>query len=227
MLRNAMAASRPAVAESAVPAAKSRAVPRSVPGASAAGFRRKPTVDDVNTDRVLRDAIAAAQRGDHDAIHYLYLRYKDNVFGYVCSIVRDDHDAEDITQMVFTKLMRAIPRYELRGVPFSAWILRIARNLALDHLRAKRPIPVEEVRDPEVGHEPPQPVHSAWRSAFDELLEDQKRVVFLRHVVGLTPPEIAEKMDRSEAAVHGLHHRGRRALQSHLIGMGSAPAGRV
>ena len=56
----------------------------------------------------------------------LYLRYADNVYGYVCSIVRDEHEAEDVTQQVFAKLMTAIARYEPRSVPFSAWILRIS-----------------------------------------------------------------------------------------------------
>src|SRR3712207_9030032 len=66
--------------------------------------------------------------------------------GYVTSIVRDEHEAEDITQHVFTKLLTVLPRYEQREVPFSAWILRVARNVAVDHLRTRRPTPTEEPR---------------------------------------------------------------------------------
>src|SRR3712207_9287355 len=66
--------------------------------------------------------------------------------GYVRSIVRDEHEAEDITQHVFTKLLTVLPRYEQRDVPFSAWILRVARNVALDHLRSRRPTPTEDPR---------------------------------------------------------------------------------
>jgi DNA-directed RNA polymerase specialized sigma24 family protein len=100
-----------------------------------------------------RRAVAAAKRGDWDAIHYLYVRYADDVFGYVQSIVRDHHEAEDITQNVFAKLITAIERYEERAVPFAAWIMRVARNAALDHLRARRQIPVEEVRASDPGDE--------------------------------------------------------------------------
>jgi RNA polymerase sigma-70 factor, ECF subfamily len=193
-------------------------------GGESSRFRRKSQVDDTDSDPRLRRVIAAARRGDEGALQYLYLRYKDNVYGYVCSIVRDEHDAEDVTQQVFMKLMRSICRYEPRGVPFSAWILRVARNVALDHLRAKRLVPVEEVRDPNAGEEEQGlPHHSPLRAALDELPEDQRRVLVMRHVVGLAPGEIAALEDRTEASVHGLHHRGRRALQRTLQEQGAAP----
>ena len=70
-------------------------------------------------DGVERQAIASAKRGDWDGIHYLYARYADDVLGYVQSIVRDHHEAEDITQNVFAKLITAIERYEERAVPFA------------------------------------------------------------------------------------------------------------
>ncbi len=97
-------------------------------------------------DGLERQAIAAAKRGEWDGIHYLYARYADDVFHYVRTIVRDHHEAEDITHNVFAKLITAINRYEERAVPFAGWITRVARNATLDHLRARRQIPVEEVR---------------------------------------------------------------------------------
>src|SRR5204862_1163003 len=116
-------------------------------GAKSAGFRSRLALpDDNGHEAQLRKAIRRAKEGDRDALSYLYVRYADNVYGYVRSIVRDEHDAEDITQTLFVKLSSALSRYELRSVPFSAWILRVARNLALDHLRAVRAIPCEEVR---------------------------------------------------------------------------------
>ena len=90
-------------------------------------------------------AVARAKDGDPDALRYLYLRYADNVYGYVCSIVRDEYEAEDVTQHIFAKLLTSLPRYEPRVVPFSAWILRVAHNAAIDHVRARRPVPVEDV----------------------------------------------------------------------------------
>ncbi len=86
-----------------------------------------------------------AKEGDREALRLLYVRYSDNVYGYVRSIVRDDKEAEDLTQHVFMKLMTVIVKYDDRGVPFSGWLLRLARNAALDHLRRRRAIPAEEV----------------------------------------------------------------------------------
>src|ERR1044072_6780490 len=105
-------------------------------------------------DLAERKAIAAAKRGEWGGVHYLYSRHADDVFNYVQSIVRDYREAQDITQNVFAKLITAIAKYEERSVPFAAWIMRVARNATLDHLRARRQIPVEEVRvsDPVDDH---------------------------------------------------------------------------
>jgi RNA polymerase sigma-70 factor, ECF subfamily len=187
-------------------------------------FRRATKVDDSNAAAVDL-AVARAKAGDSDAIRYLYLRYADNVYGYVRSIVRDDHEAEDITQQVFAKLITAIGKYERRTAPFSAWILRVARNVAMDHLRSARVTPCDEIRavteaEDDESHERAR----ALREAFRLLPEEQRSVLMLRHVLGLSPTEIAERLGRSEGSVHGLHHRGRRAIQEQLAGMGLAPA---
>lgn len=176
-------------------------------------------------DSLDRRAIAAAKEGEWDAIHYLYVRYADEVFGYVRSIVGDHHAAEDITQGVFAKLMSAIQRYEERGaIPFAGWIMRVARNAALDHLRARRQIPVEEVRttDPcDEGREFEQ--RQCLKEALAALPEEQREVLVLRHVLGLSPPEIAERLEKTESSVHGLHHRGRAALREALVELEAAP----
>ena len=100
-------------------------------------FRTKTTLEEASSpDPTLMRAIARAKEGDSEAVRFLYLRYADNVYGYVRSIVRDDYEAEDVTQHVFAKLITVIDKYEQRTVPFSAWILRLARNAAIDHMRA-------------------------------------------------------------------------------------------
>jgi RNA polymerase sigma-70 factor (ECF subfamily) len=173
-----------------------------------------------------RDAIAAAKRGAWDGIHYLYARYADDVLGYVQSIVRDHHEAEDITQNVFAKLITAIEKYEERAVPFTGWLMRVARNAALDHLRARRQIPVEEVRasDPsDNGAEFER--RQCLKEALAGLPEEQRRVLVLRHVLGLSPPEIAERLGKTESSVHGLHHRGRATLKAALMELEAAPGG--
>jgi RNA polymerase sigma-70 factor (ECF subfamily) len=73
------------------------------------------------------------------------VRHKDNVYGYVRSIAREPTEAEDVTQQVFVKLMTRIQKYGPRSVPFLAWILRVARNVAIDHLRQRRSVSYEEV----------------------------------------------------------------------------------
>ncbi|HST55119.1 MAG TPA: sigma-70 family RNA polymerase sigma factor [Solirubrobacteraceae bacterium] len=175
--------------------------------------------------RQVRLAIARAKEGDREALRLLYIRYSDNVYGYVRSIVRDDKEAEDLTQHVFLKLMTVIVKYDDQGVPFSGWLLRLARNVALDHLRRRRATPTEEVfgADTTTDGSTPERVRSL-RTALAALPEEQRDVVIMRHLVGLSPLEIAEKMGRSESSIHGLHHRGRRALQEELTRLDSGPS---
>src|SRR3954463_1258182 len=112
-------------------------------------FRRRRLEHSKESEAVVLAAVVRAKQGCDDAMRLLYLRYADNVYGYVCSIVRDEHEAEDVTQQIFAKLLTALPKDEPRGVPFSAWILRVAHNAAIDHVRARREVPFAEVRSPE------------------------------------------------------------------------------
>jgi RNA polymerase sigma-70 factor, ECF subfamily len=176
--------------------------------------------------RKTRLAVARAKEGDHEAVRFLYITYSHNIYGYVRSIVRDDHEAEDVTQHVFAKLMTTIVKYDDRGVPFFAWLIRLARNVAIDHLRANRATPTETVLDPGVSWGGDLDRAQTVRSALAALSEEQREVVILRHVVGLTPGEIADRMGRTESAIHGLHHRGRRALQRELTLFESTPSTR-
>jgi RNA polymerase sigma-70 factor (ECF subfamily) len=190
------------------------------------GLRARTTLDESpEAMRQVRLAIARAKEGDREALRVLYVRYSDNVYGYVRSIVRDEKEAEDLTQHVFLKLITAICKYDDRGIPFSGWLLRLARNVALDHLRRRRATPAEEVYGADT-HADEESLDRArnLRTALDSLPEEQRNVVVMRHVIGLTPPEIAEQMGRSESSIHGLHHRGRRALQQELLRLESAPA---
>jgi RNA polymerase sigma-70 factor (ECF subfamily) len=188
-------------------------------------FRCKTSLDEGATpDPVVARAVARAKEGDREAVRFLYLRYADNVYGYVRSIVRDDYEAEDVTQHVFAKLMTVIGKYEQRGVPFSAWILRLSHNVAIDHMRKRRPVLAAEVygadeRVPEGNEDRSREL----RNALADLPEEQRDVIVLRHVVGLSPTEIAGRMGKTEPSVHGLHHRGRTALRTALVERGCAP----
>jgi len=156
-------------------------------------------------------------------VRFLYVSYSNNVYGYVRSIVQDDHEAEDITQHVFAKLMTTLVKYDDRGVPFFAWLLRMARNAAIDHLRANRTTPMETVLDPEAISGGDLDHVGTLRAALAVLPDNQREVVILHDLAGFTPKEIADRMGRTKRSVHGLHHRGRRALQRELERLESSP----
>jgi RNA polymerase sigma-70 factor (ECF subfamily) len=180
------------------------------------------------TTRLVSRAVKRAQAGDRDALAFLYARYADNLHGYVRSIVHDHHEAEDVTQQVFAKLMQVIGKYEEREVPFFAWMLRVARNVAVDHLRKQLPVPVEEIRP--TGSRLAQSLDreqlTDLKDALATLPSAQREVLILRHFAGLSPTEIAMRTGKTEGSIHGLHHRGRRALTAELASRGSAPATR-
>jgi RNA polymerase sigma-70 factor, ECF subfamily len=184
--------------------------------------RRRQLDHSPRSERLVLAAVARAKEGDGDALRFLYLRYADNVYGYVCSIVRDEFEAEDVTQHIFAKLMTALARYEPRVVPFSAWILRVAHNAAIDHMRARRPLPLEEVHPPDTAADDGAHGRERFadlRLALAALPAEQRDVIVLRFLVGLTPREVAEHLGRSEDAVHGLQHRGRRRLRSEMLAL--------
>jgi RNA polymerase sigma-70 factor (ECF subfamily) len=203
----------------------SRAVLWPADGA-AAGFRARQSVDETAQQRKLvHRAVARAKEGDRDALRFLYVRYSDNVYGYVRSIVHNDHDAEDVTQHVFAKLMTVVVKYDERAVPFLGWLLRLAHNAAIDHLRARRAVPAGEVFGAnERADDATLDRSRSLMEALATLPEEQRAVVLLRHVVGLTPGEIAVTLGRTESSVHGLHHRGRCTLQAELASRESAPS---
>jgi RNA polymerase sigma-70 factor (ECF subfamily) len=207
-------------------AAASRLTPANVQVEMAgACFRRwgRRTGADDRDPRVLA-AVDRAKAGDPEALRFLYSTYADSVFGFILSIVRDVHDAEDVTQQVFLKLMTSLVKYEPREVPFAAWMLRVARNVAVDHLRKRRAVPCEDILDVNVTvDERSDDCRRLLHEALATLPRDQRDVVILRHLVGLSPGQIAKRMDKTEAAIHGLHHRGRKALRDELTRLDAAP----
>src|SRR5437763_16545455 len=104
----------------------------------------------------LRRLVDFAQRGDREALEALYLLHFDRVYSYLHLSVGNRHEAEDLTTQTFLKLLEAIGRFRWRSAPFSAWLFRIAHNLAMDHVRAStRWQPEEEVPEPDDTHASP------------------------------------------------------------------------
>jgi RNA polymerase sigma-70 factor, ECF subfamily len=169
-------------------------------------------------------AVARAKEGDRSALQFLYVRYAREIHRYVNSIVGDHHEAEDITQGVFLKLMRVLGSYKQRDVPFAAWLRRVARNAALENLRSKRTVPVHELQTGEHSREELRSERVRdLRQALERLPREQREVLILRHLAGLSPGEIARILDKTEAAVHGLHNRARTAFKAALRELEATP----
>ena len=163
-------------------------------------FQGKRNLDNERHAGEIARAVVRAKQGDPAAIRMLYRRYADNVYGYARSIVRNEHDAEDIVQQVFTRMLTAIKTYEQRSVPFTAWLLRITHNMAIDHIRRRGrdcSAPEEWSAEPE-GHAGEHHLRMELCDALAELSPVQREIVLLRHLGGFSPGEIADRLGRSE-----------------------------
>src|SRR4051794_12814042 len=122
--------------------------------ADTSGFGRRGHDDRSDTAELLvRRAANRARAGDVQALRFLYLRYSPGVFSHVRSMLGDEHAAEDVTQTVFARLAIRLQRYKDGEAPFGTWITRVAHNAAIDHMRAHRQIPREDVEDPDGSSE--------------------------------------------------------------------------
>jgi len=176
----------------------------------------------------IQGAVALAQAGDMEAIRFLYVRFRATVQRAVERIVADPHESEDVTQQVFVKLIVAIHRYRAQRAPFAGWLVAVARNVALDHVRRRRPVSHEmplgepwresqpDGREQRPGLEQALEQRLGLEQALGALSPDHRAVLVLRHLVGLSPVEIAQRLGRSESAIDGLHHRARRAIAREL-----------
>jgi RNA polymerase sigma-70 factor, ECF subfamily len=167
--------------------------------------------------------LARIAAGDREALAGIYRRYSPGIYGYIRSIVLDQHEAEDLTQQTFIKLMTARPS----GADLPAWLLRVARNAAIDSLRRRQRT---LLRDPHAwmpgGTAPDEEVRRSLEDALSELSRGQRDVLVLTDMVGLTPREAARCLGKSDGAVHMLHHRARRIVRARLSRYGSAPCTR-
>jgi RNA polymerase sigma-70 factor (ECF subfamily) len=155
----------------------------------------------------------------------LYALHAPAVHAHVLRVLRDRDDADDVTQQVFAKLLTSLDRYQPGEAPFISWVLRVARNTALDHLRHARALSIDAVGDVRAADERgAEEVRSSLRAALALLPQGQRDVLLLTHLVGLSPHEIAATLGCSVRAVHGLHYRGRIAVRVLLTDLGSAPA---
>ncbi len=163
--------------------------------------------------------VQRARKGDVVAYGRLYDEYADRVYAFARTRTRSVHDAEDVTATVFLKAWESIRSYDDRGLPFSAWLFRIARNASIDEHRrsARTPIPTEEPAADRAIEGPDEAVIAKvdtekLRQAVRMLTEEQASVIALRFWWDLSLKETAEALGKNENAVKALQHRATRTL---------------
>jgi RNA polymerase sigma-70 factor (ECF subfamily) len=153
-----------------------------------------------------RDLIRAAQERP-EAFGALYERHLDRVYRFLQLRVGRE-EAADLTQQVFLRAFTSLPSYKSRGVPFVAWLFRIARNLAADHHRSSSRLVGDLLPDIAQAASVPSPEEVTLqterriylRSLVSELDDDKRELLAMRFAAGLTSREIAAVMGKSEAA---------------------------
>jgi RNA polymerase sigma-70 factor (ECF subfamily) len=177
-----------------------------------------------NDNGRIRDLVERAQLGDRSALEELYLTHFDRIYSYLHMSVGSRHDAEDLTTQTFVKMLESIGRFRWRSVPFSAWLFRIAHNLAMDHFRARRRWqPEEDIPEPPGSVEnsaEEQALASIGDASLLELIArlspEQRQVLTLKFVFRFSNGEAAAILEKTEGAVKALQHRALASLHKHL-----------
>lgn len=164
-------------------------------------------------------------KDDEAAFGELYNRYVTRIYNYVFYRTGNHHDAEDLTARVFHRALQHLPRYEDRGLPFSAWLYRIAHNLVVNwHRDTKRRkfLSLDELVLRSFRTDAPE--EAAERVDEQEQLldvvrtlpQDRQQLLVLKFVERLSNAEIGEIMGRSEGAIKSLYHRTLLALREEM-----------
>jgi RNA polymerase sigma-70 factor (ECF subfamily) len=172
----------------------------------------------------VRRLVERAQRGNRDALEELYLLHFDRIYSYLHMSVGNRHDAEDLTTQTFLKMLESIKRFRWQAAPFSAWLFRIAHNLAMDHFRAhRRWQPEEDVPEPPGSAEPSaeaEAMQSIGRASMMEMIEtlsaEQQQVLTLKFVFNFANAEVATILGKTEGAIKSLQHRALVSLQKKI-----------
>jgi RNA polymerase sigma-70 factor (ECF subfamily) len=170
--------------------------------------------------------VQRAKKNDPNAFAELYEEYFDKIYRYIAVKIGDREEAEDLTQQVFLKAHGSISSFKWKGVPFSAWLYRIAHNQIVDYLRkkGKKPdtlneeIPVmdKEENKPEFIVENRMTIQQVLKAAR-HLTEAQREVISLRFTAGMPTAQVAEMMGKNPGAIKALQHSAIAALRKSLV----------
>lgn len=170
------------------------------------------------------EVVARARTGDKEAFGVLYERNVERIYNYVYYRTGNVHDAEDLTARVFQRAMNHIRSYQERGVPYSAWLYRIAHNLIANwHRDKKRKVEISLTDSPLVAKDPSPDMEVIKGQQRDNLLkiikampEERQTLLILKFVEHLSNAEIGGIMGRSEGAIKSLYHRTLLSLRETL-----------
>lgn len=170
-------------------------------------------------------ALIERAKSDKDAFGELYERYVDRIYNYVYYRTGNVADAEDLTARIFMRAMKHIPRYQDQGVPFSAWLYRIAHNLVANFHRdrsRRKILALDDVLQWHVTEDSPEletqllEDKAVLLQAIRRLPADRQELLILKFVERLPNADIGDIMGRSEGAIKSLYHRTLLSLREEL-----------
>ena len=190
---------------------------------------RAETLDD--------SALVALAKADRGAFGELYSRYLKKIYSYVYHRTGNTHDAEDLTAKIFMRALSHIDRYEDRGLPFQAWLYRIAHNVVANWHRDQSRRKIIALDD-YVAHSLKSEAPDSHAEAAEEraqlmqavrrLPEERQQLLLLKFIEQMSNAEIGAVMGRTEGAIKSLYHRTLLALRDDLQHMSQpAPARRL
>ena len=173
--------------------------------------------------------LAQLAQGNKEAFGILYERYVDRIYNYIYYRTGSVYDAEDLTERVFMRALRHIHNYSDRGLPFSAWLYRIAHNLVANWYRDNsrhKEVPLEDslAVQPRSEHPEQELLRVEERERLLTVLrgipEDRQQLILLKFVEHMSNAEIATIMGRTEGAIKSLYHRTLLSLRDELDALG-------
>lgn len=169
--------------------------------------------------------VLRAQQRDTEAFTQLYEAYFDKIYRYLAMRIRNECEAEDMTQQVFMKVLQSISSYKSKGVPFSSWLYRIAHNQLVDFLRQqnkKSTVDIEGLALPHTGDDPQNMMEQQvdideLKKRIKQLTPAQQEVLSLRFAGEVSIAQCAEIMGKSEGAIKALQHSAVLALRKAML----------
>jgi RNA polymerase sigma-70 factor (ECF subfamily) len=177
-------------------------------------------------EAISSDVVQRARQGDAAAVGAIFRQFHLGIYRYMVYRVNDQQAAEDLTSEVFMRMIKSLPRYRIQGIPFQAWLYRIARNLSIDHSRRNGKYSQVQLGENLVDDRPTPAValeqhltSEHLKGALTRLNKDQRDVIVLRFVVCLPIADTALVLHKSENAIKGLQRRGLANLRVFLSGV--------